>query len=68
MNFDSHNIEMVICWQCKGEGEISTHIMTDHHRNDYRVEYKECFDCDGAGRVQKRTIVTYKKLGEEFDD
>lgn len=42
--------------------------MTDHHRNDYRVEYKECFDCDGAGRVQKRTIVTYKKLGEEFDD
>lgn len=54
--------EIVICSNCKGEGVLRTHTITDYHRGEYDVNTFECHKCDGEGRVWEITTIEYKKV------
>lgn len=54
--------EVVLCSNCKGEGVLYIHEVTDYHRNEYDVTKKECRSCGGTGRLWKTTVTTYEKF------
>lgn len=54
--------EIVLCGNCKGEGIIYHHKVTDYHRNEYEVISTTCTMCDGKGRLWEITKVEYEKL------
>jgi len=54
--------EIILCGNCKGEGVLRHHKITDYHRNEYDVITTECGKCDGKGRLWQTTRMELEKL------
>jgi len=53
-------VEIVLCPDCKGKGEIHTDILIDYHKRDYDTKVETCKRCNGSGRLRKITEVKYE--------
>lgn len=57
--------KIIICEDCGGTGETFTEVLIDHHRSEYKKEYKTCSACEGSGRMIeeiKRELTPYKTI------
>lgn len=62
MSYNKYNKEIILCINCKGEGVLYHHEITDYHRNEYDVIKSECSKCDGKGRLWLTTRMELEKL------
>ena len=55
--------KIIICEECEGTGETFTEVLIDHHKSEYKKDYKTCSACEGSGRqieIIKRELTAYK--------
>ena len=57
--------EIVLCKSCHGKGYIWGSEMTDYHKREYDTFKISCKPCGGAGRMVKKTTITYEKFTDE---
>ena len=58
----SEKTQVVICFECKGNGYTVTEKLIDYHKREYDYTEAECKHCAGTGRLIEKTVVTYSRL------
>lgn len=56
------SIEIILCTECKGSGEIHRDELVDYHKRDYITHTTVCRICDGKGRIKRTTLITFDNI------
>lgn len=54
--------EIVLCPVCNGRGYTEARELDDYHHNTFFEWKAECSRCWGAGRLIKRTAVSFEQI------
>ena len=54
------DVEVILCFSCKGTGVTKHDELTDYHKREYNAHVADCKRCNGTGRLKKITKVTYE--------
>lgn len=54
--------EIVLCPTCNGRGYRECRELEDYHNNTFFEWKAECARCRGAGRLLKRTAISFEQI------